>query len=89
MDIEIARKANPGIDIAVRTHNETERRKLLARAPGLVLMGEQELAFGMMQYALRGQGIAGADIAAFVAASRADMPPPPSVTRVPPADRPR
>lgn len=71
--IEIARKANPGIDIAVRTHSETARRKLQARAPGLVLMGEQELAFGMMQYALRGLGIADAEINAFVAASRAGV----------------
>jgi CPA2 family monovalent cation:H+ antiporter-2 len=74
--IEIARKASPAIDIVVRTHSETERRKLKEElAIGLVLMAERELAFGMMQYALRSLGVPEADAQAFVDVSRAEDDP--------------
>jgi CPA2 family monovalent cation:H+ antiporter-2 len=73
--IEIARKANPAIDIVVRTHSETERRKLKELAIGLVLMAERELAFGMMRYALRSLGVPEADAQAFVDVSRAEEDP--------------
>jgi CPA2 family monovalent cation:H+ antiporter-2 len=70
--IEIAREANAAIDIVVRTHSETERRKLKELTIGLVLMAERELAFGMMHYAMRSFGIPEIDAQAYVDASRAD-----------------
>jgi monovalent cation:H+ antiporter-2, CPA2 family len=73
--IEIARRANPAIDIVVRTHSETERRRLKELGIGLVLMAERELAFGMMHYALRGLGVPEADARAFVDVSRAEEDP--------------
>jgi CPA2 family monovalent cation:H+ antiporter-2 len=73
--IEIARKANPAIDIVVRTHSETERRELRRLGVGLVLMAERELAFGMLHYALRSLGIQDAEAQAFVEVSRAEDPP--------------
>jgi monovalent cation:H+ antiporter-2, CPA2 family len=72
--IEIAREANPAIDIVVRTHSENERRKLKELGVGLVLMAERELAFGMLQYALHSMGVPEGDAQAFVAVSRTEEP---------------
>ncbi|HEY0184496.1 MAG TPA: YbaL family putative K(+) efflux transporter [Rhodopila sp.] len=70
--IEIARAANPAIDIVVRSHSEAERRQLQEHAPGPVLVGEQELAFGMTHYALRSLGVPDAEANAFVSARRTE-----------------
>jgi monovalent cation:H+ antiporter-2, CPA2 family len=72
--IEIAREANPAIDIVVRTHSENERRKLKELGVGLVLMAERELAFGMLHYALRGLGVPETEAQAFLADSRTEQP---------------
>jgi CPA2 family monovalent cation:H+ antiporter-2 len=55
--IELARGLNPHIDIAVRTHSEQELRYLEQQGIGIAIMGERELAFGLLDYALRRLGM--------------------------------
>jgi CPA2 family monovalent cation:H+ antiporter-2 len=50
--IEIARQLNPDIEIGVRTHSETEVGLLEKSGVGIAIMGERELAFGLLDYAL-------------------------------------
>ena len=50
--IQLARKANPSIDIVVRTHGVAELRYLERLGVGRAVMGEHELALGMAHYAL-------------------------------------
>lgn len=50
--IELARQANPTIEIIVRTHSDAERRYLEQLGVNRALMGERELAFGIAHYAL-------------------------------------
>ena len=47
----------PRIDIVVRTHSEGEFEALEALGAGRVVMGERELARGMLEYALRSLGV--------------------------------
>jgi CPA2 family monovalent cation:H+ antiporter-2 len=54
--IRLARRANPQIDIVVRTHNAAEERYLSALGVGRAIMGERELALGMAHYALLALG---------------------------------
>ena len=54
--IERVRAINPQIDIAVRTHNESEVAYLERQGVGIAIMGERELAFGLIDYALRSLG---------------------------------
>jgi monovalent cation:H+ antiporter-2, CPA2 family len=54
--IELARALNPQIDTAVRTHSEAEVAHLERQGVGMAIMGERELAFGLMDYALRSLG---------------------------------
>jgi CPA2 family monovalent cation:H+ antiporter-2 len=54
--IELARSLNPGVDTAVRTHSESEIAHLERQGVGVAIMGERELAFGLMDYALRSLG---------------------------------
>ncbi|KAB1076870.1 YbaL family putative K(+) efflux transporter [Methylobacterium soli] len=68
--IEIARGANPGIDTVIRTHSDSERRRLEEERVGLVLMGERELALGMTLYALRSLGVKEGEARLFVDSSR-------------------
>ena len=58
--IDLARRIQPGIDIAVRTHSEAERAHLEQRRVGLAVMGERELADALARYALGRFGAAGA-----------------------------
>lgn len=51
-----ARKANPDIDIVVRTHSDEERQYLEGMHVGQAVMGERELARAMAGYALRSCG---------------------------------
>lgn len=67
-----ARAANPGIDSVVRTHSDTERRRLEEDGVGLVLMAERELALGMMTYALRSLGVREGEARLFVDTSRSE-----------------
>jgi CPA2 family monovalent cation:H+ antiporter-2 len=55
--IELARRINPKIDTAVRTHSESEVAYLKQQGVGVAIMGERELAFGLMEYALRSLGV--------------------------------
>jgi CPA2 family monovalent cation:H+ antiporter-2 len=56
--IELARRLNPDIDIAVRTHSEEEIAHLERQGVGMAIMGERELAFSLIGYALRSLGVA-------------------------------
>jgi CPA2 family monovalent cation:H+ antiporter-2 len=55
--VELAREMNPGIDVVVRTHSEDEFKALEALGAGRVVMGERELARGMLEYSLRSLGV--------------------------------
>jgi CPA2 family monovalent cation:H+ antiporter-2 len=50
--LEIARRLNPHIRTAVRTHSESELSQLQDAGVGLVVLGERELALAMADYAL-------------------------------------
>jgi CPA2 family monovalent cation:H+ antiporter-2 len=54
--IELARGMNPDIEIAVRANSESEVATLAKQGVGLAIMGEREVAFGLMDYALRRLG---------------------------------
>jgi len=55
--VELARQANPDIDIVVRTHSDAEREYFERQGVGHAVMGETELARGMTRYALRSFGV--------------------------------
>ena len=55
--IELAREKNAAIDIAVRTHSQSELVHLEQQQVGIAIMGERELAFGLLGYALRSLGV--------------------------------
>jgi len=55
--VELARQLKPGIDLVVRTHSAGEIPKLEALGAGRVVFSERELAFGMLEYALRSLGV--------------------------------
>lgn len=55
--LELARKANPRIDMAVRTHSVGELAYLERQGVGAAIMGARELALGLTDYALRSLGI--------------------------------
>ncbi len=55
--VEVARSLNPEIDVVVRTHSAGEVEPLEALGAGRVVVGERELANGMLEYALRGLGV--------------------------------
>jgi CPA2 family monovalent cation:H+ antiporter-2 len=50
--IELARHANPRIDVVVRTHSDEEADWLGGKELGLVVMSERETALGIAEYAL-------------------------------------
>ncbi len=55
--VEVARELKPGIDLVVRTHSASEFEALEKLNVGHVVMGERELANGMLEYALRSLGV--------------------------------
>jgi CPA2 family monovalent cation:H+ antiporter-2 len=55
--VEVAREANPGIDIVVRTHSQGEFERLRREHAGTIVMGEHELARAMLLHALRHFGV--------------------------------
>jgi len=55
--INVARRANPGIDTVVRTHSDEERGYLERLGVGDVVMGEREVGRAMARYALRRFGV--------------------------------
>ena len=56
--IELARELCPTIDTAVRTSSEAEVAHLAQDGIGIAIMGERELAFGLLEYALHSMGMA-------------------------------
>jgi CPA2 family monovalent cation:H+ antiporter-2 len=54
--VELARQANPTIDIVVRTHGAAEQAYFERLAVGRAVLGERELALGMAHYALLSLG---------------------------------
>ena len=50
--IDVARRIQPAIDIAVLTHSEAERAYLERSKVGMAVLGEEELADAMARYAL-------------------------------------
>ena len=52
--IEQARAINPGLKIVARAHSDEEERHLKARGATLTIMGEREIARGMIEYARAG-----------------------------------
>jgi CPA2 family monovalent cation:H+ antiporter-2 len=55
--VELARQLNPHIDIVARTHSHDEIKALESLGAGRVVMGERELARGMLEYSLRSLGV--------------------------------
>jgi CPA2 family monovalent cation:H+ antiporter-2 len=55
--LETARRLNPRIRTAVRTHSESELRHLQEAGVELVVLGERELALAMADYALKCFGL--------------------------------
>jgi CPA2 family monovalent cation:H+ antiporter-2 len=55
--VELAQQLRPGIDLVVRTHSASELKALEELKVGRVVLGELELAHGMLEYALRSLGV--------------------------------
>ncbi len=55
--VELAQERKPGIDLVVRTHSTSELKTLEGMKVGRVVMGERELANGMLEYSLRSLGV--------------------------------
>jgi CPA2 family monovalent cation:H+ antiporter-2 len=55
--VELARQLKPGIDLVVRTHSASELKALETLRVGHAVMGERELAHGMLEYALGSLGV--------------------------------
>ncbi len=55
--VELARQRRPEMDIVVRTHSERELVELERLKVNHVVVGERELANGMLEYALRSLGV--------------------------------
>jgi CPA2 family monovalent cation:H+ antiporter-2 len=55
--LDLAQRANPGIDIAVRAHSIGELELLERQNVGIAIMGERELALGLVDYAIRSLGL--------------------------------
>ena len=50
---EQARKMNPKFDIIARAHSDAEVEYLQKHKANFVIMGEREIAFGILEHALR------------------------------------
>jgi CPA2 family monovalent cation:H+ antiporter-2 len=55
--LDIARQANPRIDTSVRAHSNVELELLEGQNVGIGIMGERELALGLVDYAFRSLGV--------------------------------
>ncbi|MGE0733247.1 MAG: YbaL family putative K(+) efflux transporter [Alphaproteobacteria bacterium] len=71
-----ARAMNPTIDTLARAHSDDETAFLERQGVGLALMGERELAFGMLRYSLRSLGLPADRTEAIVDGYRNADPPP-------------
>jgi CPA2 family monovalent cation:H+ antiporter-2 len=55
--VELARQLHPTVDVVVRTHSADEFRALEELGANRVVMGERELARGMLEFSLRSLGV--------------------------------
>jgi CPA2 family monovalent cation:H+ antiporter-2 len=55
--VELARQLNPAIEVVVRTHSHSEFKALEQLGANRVVMGERELARGMLEFSLRSLGV--------------------------------
>jgi len=55
--LDHARRENPDIDTVVRTHSDAERERLEHAGVGRAVIGERELALGIVRYAFAAFGI--------------------------------
>jgi len=55
--IRVARKNYPKIPIVVRTHSDEEAKSMIKMGVGLAVMGEREVAFGIILYVLQTLGL--------------------------------
>jgi monovalent cation:H+ antiporter-2, CPA2 family len=55
--VELARRHNPGIHVVARTHSKDEIDALEKLGANRVVMGERELARGMLEFSLRSLGV--------------------------------
>jgi CPA2 family monovalent cation:H+ antiporter-2 len=55
--VELARAFNPRIEVLVRTHSSDEIRALEELGANRVIMGERELARGLLEFSLRSLGV--------------------------------
>lgn len=60
--IELARHANPKIDVVVRTHTDEEAAWLGGKEIGLIVMSERETALGIAEYALHRFAVPSEDV---------------------------
>jgi len=51
--VETARLLNPNIKTVVRTHSDEEAELLRSELPAKIFMGEEELANGMTDFAIK------------------------------------
>ncbi|HWL79367.1 MAG TPA: cation:proton antiporter [Roseomonas sp.] len=73
--MELARQANPAIEVAVRTHADSEIAWLRAEGGvGMAVMGEREVALSMADFALQRLGVPLEDAQSTVTLLRAAMP---------------
>lgn len=68
--IELARQVNSGINTVVRTHSVAEQRYLETLGVGRAVMGERELALGMVRYVMVALGRGEEQVSATVDALR-------------------
>ena len=71
--VSLAREANPGLDVVVRTHRREEQQRFEQIGVGRAVMGEHELALGMADYALRSLGCDDDQRGAAISALRAEQ----------------
>ncbi|PWC30038.1 cation:proton antiporter domain-containing protein [Teichococcus aestuarii] len=73
--MELARAANPAVEVAVRTHDDDEMAWLRQEGGvGMALMGEREVALGMADFVLQRLGVPPASAQVTVDGLRAAMP---------------
>ncbi|MFC3077868.1 YbaL family putative K(+) efflux transporter [Phenylobacterium terrae] len=68
--IDAAREVNPTIDTAVRTHSDSQVAELARKGVGIAIMGERELALGLLEYALTRMGVDPGEARLIVAKAR-------------------
>lgn len=68
--IDAAREVNPTIDTAIRTHSDGQVAELARKGVGIAIMGERELALGLLEYALTRMGVDPGEARLIVAKAR-------------------